>query len=159
MVGSNVWGDLACLGAAGCYGLASPVMARLRHLPPLSVAAGQLLSSTLILLPAAALMERPWTLPSPSLGAWGALVGLALLSTALALLSTALAYAVYFRLVARAGPANAMLVTYMVLVTALALGHLALHEPITLNAVLGAGVILAGLALVDGRWLPRREAV
>ena len=152
MVGSNVWGDLACLGAAGCYGLASPVMARLRHLPPLSVAAGQLLSSTLILLPAAALMERPWTLPSPSLGAWGALVGLALLSTALA-------YAVYFRLVARAGPANAMLVTYMVLVTALALGHLALHEPITLNAVLGAGVILAGLALVDGRWLPRREAV
>lgn len=159
MVGSNVWGDLACLGAAGCYGLASPVMARLRHLPPLSVAAGQLLSSTLILLPAAALMERPWTLPSPSLGAWGALVGLALLSTALALLSTALAYAVYFRLVARAGPANAMSVTYMVLVTALALGHLALHEPITLNAVLGAGVILAGLALVDGRWLPRREAV
>jgi len=76
----------------------------------------------------------------------------------LALLSTALAYAVYFRLVARAGPANAMLVTYMVPLTALALGNLVLREPITLNALLGAGVILAGLALLDGRWLPQREA-
>ena len=64
----------------------------------------------------------------------------------------------YFRLVARAGPANAMLVTYMVPLTALALGNLVLREPITLNALLGAGVILAGLALLDGRWLPQREA-
>jgi len=151
LVGSNLWGDLACLGAAGCYALGAPVMARLRHLPPSGVAAGQLISSTLILVPAAALVDRPWALPAPSLRAWGALVGLALLSTALA-------YAVYFRLVARAGPANAMLVTYMVPLTALALGNLVLREPITLNALLGAGVILAGLALLDGRWLPQREA-
>jgi len=51
-----------------------------------------------------------------------------------------------------------MLVTYMVPLTALALGNLVLREPITLNALLGAGVILAGLALLDGRWLPQREA-
>ena len=33
--------------------------------------------------------------------------------------------------------------------------NLALREPIPLSAVLGAAVILAGLALLDGRWLPR----
>lgn len=80
LVGSNLWGDLACLGAAGCYALGAPVMARLRYLPPSGVAAGQLISSTLILVPAAALVDRPWALPAPSLRAWGALVGLALLS-------------------------------------------------------------------------------
>ena len=60
-----------------------------------------------------------------------------------------------FRLVQRASLANALLVTDPIPVTALLLGNLALHEPIIPNAVLGAAVILAGLALLDGRWLPR----
>jgi len=47
-----------------------------------------------------------------------------------------------------------MLVTLVIPVTALILGNLALHEPITLNAALGAAVILAGLAVLDGRLLP-----
>ena len=95
----------------------------------------------------------------PALGVAGTIAeGLGGAGGAGAAVSTALAYAVYFRLVARAGPANAMLVTYMVPLTALALGNLVLREPITLNALLGAGVILAGLALLDGRWLPQREA-
>lgn len=148
LAGGSLLGDLACLGAAACYALAAPVMGRLRHLPPLGVAGGQLLASTAVLLPAAAVADRPWALAAPSLQAWGALLGLALLSTALS-------YALFFRLVSRAGPANAMLVTLVIPVTALALGSLALHEPITPNAALGAAVILAGLAVLDGRWLPR----
>jgi drug/metabolite transporter (DMT)-like permease len=148
LAGGSLLGDLACLGAAACYALAAPVMGRLRHLPPLGVAGGQLLASTAVLLPAAAVADRPWALAAPSLQAWGALLGLALLSTALS-------YVLFFRLVSRAGPANAMLVTLVIPVTALALGSLALHEPITPNAALGAAVILAGLAVLDGRWLPR----
>lgn len=148
LAGGSLLGDLACLGAAACYALAAPVMAGLRALPPLGVAGGQLLASTAVLLPAAALVDRPWLLPMPSVQAWGALLGLALLSTALS-------YVLFFRLVSRAGPANAMLVTLVIPVTALALGNLALHEPITPNAALGAAVILAGLAVLDGRWLTR----
>ena len=45
-----------------------------------------------------------------------------------------------------------MLVTLVIPATAPMLGNLALHEPITLNAALGAAVILA---VLDGRWLPR----
>ena len=146
--GGSLGGYLACLAAAFSYACSAPVMARLRHLPSLDVASGQLIASTLALLPVAALVDQPWTLPNPGLAAWSALAGLALFSTALA-------YALYFRLVQQAGPANALLVTYLIPVTALLLGNLALHEPITPNAVLGAGVILAGLALLDGRWLPR----
>ena len=48
-----------------------------------------------------------------------------------------------------------MLVTLVIPVTALTLRNLALDEPITLNAAMGAAVILAGLAVLDGRWLPR----
>jgi drug/metabolite transporter (DMT)-like permease len=49
-----------------------------------------------------------------------------------------------------------MLVTYVIPVTALILGNLALGEAITVRALMGMGVILAGLALLDGRWLQRK---
>ena len=141
-------GEAACFVAALCYGLSTPVMARLRHLPPLLVATGQLIASTILLAPAAALVDQPWHLPMPGLGIWAALLGLALLSTALA-------YVIYFQLASSAGPANAMLVTYVIPATALIVGNFALGEPITLRALMGMGVILAGLALLDGRWLKR----
>jgi drug/metabolite transporter (DMT)-like permease len=142
-------GVFACFGSALCYGLSAPVMARLRHLPPILVACGQLLASTVLLLPAALLIDQPWRLPALDGATWAALLSLALFSTAFA-------YVIYFRLVSSAGPANAMLVTYLTPVTALVLGNLALGEPITGRAVAGMATILAGLALLDGRWL-RKE--
>ena len=147
--GGSVAGNLACLGAALSYGLSARVMGRLRDLPPLVLAAGQLVSSSLILAPLVLLVDRPWALPPPSATGWLALLGLGLISTALA-------YALFFRLVASAGAANAMLVTFLVPVTALVLGNRVLGEPITRDAVLGAAIIAAGLVLLDGRW--RRPA-
>lgn len=147
--GGSVAGNLACLGAAFSYGLSARVMGRLRDLPPLVLAAGQLVSSSLILAPLVLLVDRPWALPPPSAVGWLALSGLGLISTALA-------YAIFFRLVASAGPANAVLVTFLVPVTALVLGNRVLGEPITRDAVLGAAIIAAGLVLLDGRW--RRPA-
>ena len=79
---------------------------------------------------------------------WIALLGLALFSTAFA-------YSVYFRLISSAGPANAILVTFVIPVAALLLGNLLLGEPITLRAVMGMAVILTGLALLDARWQKR----
>ena len=147
--GGSVAGNLACLGAALSYGLSARVMGRLRDLPPLVLAAGPLVSSSLILAPLVLLVDRPWALPPPSATGWLALLGLGLISTALA-------YALFFRLVASAGAANAMLVTFLVPVTALVLGNRVLGEPITRDAVLGAAIIAAGLVLLDGRW--RRPA-
>ena len=142
-------GAASCLLAAFSYALSTPIMARLRRLPPILVADGQLIASTLLLLPFAAMIERPWTLPMPDGATWAALL-------ALALFSTAVAYVIYFKLVSSAGPANAMLVTYVIPVTALILGNLALGEAITVRALMGMGIILAGLALLDGRLMQRK---
>lgn len=151
LAGSDVLGMAACVLAAVSYGASALFMPSVRALPPVTVAAAQLLASTALLLLPALALERPWTLPMPSASTWGALLGLALLSTAFA-------YLIFFRLVASAGPANAMLVTYLVPVTALALGAVALGEAITAQAVGGALLIAFGLAVLDGRWLRRRRA-
>jgi len=153
LAGGDTLGMLACIGGAMSYAASALFMPSLRSLPPLVSVTAQLIASTALLTLPALLLDRPWTLPMPSGSIWGALLSLALLSTAFA-------YLLFFRLVASAGPANAMLVTYLVPVTALALGALVLGEAITARAVGGALLIALGLAVLDGRWLPRRaEAV
>lgn len=141
------WGQFAVLGAALCYACAAIYGRRLRHLAPVTAAAGMTTAATLILLPAAALLERPWT-ASPDAATWGALL-------ALGLVSTALAYILYFRILASAGATNLLLVTFLIPVAALLLGTLVLGEEITTTALLGMALIFAGLAIIDGR-LPRR---
>jgi drug/metabolite transporter (DMT)-like permease len=56
------------------------------------------------------------------------------------------------------GATRASLVTYLLPLTALLYGALILDEAITLNAILGLALILAGVALGSGLFrLPRRE--
>jgi drug/metabolite transporter (DMT)-like permease len=143
-------GILLCLGACLSYGISAVWARRLRTagLPPLSVAAGQCTSSTLMMLPLVLAFDRPWTLPAPPGEAVAALV-------AFGLFSTGLAYALFYRIMARAGATNAMLVTLLVPVTALILGTLVLGEQLAARHFLGMAVIGAGLLLIDGRLLPR----
>lgn len=143
---ADLWAELACVAAAFSYGLTAWWSRRLPKVDPLHAAAGQCLCSTLILLPLVALIDRPWTLPPPSPATWGALAGIALVSTALA-------YVIFFRIVALAGPANVMLVTLVVPVSALLLGWAFLSEAISPAATLGMLLIAAGLAAIDGRAL------
>lgn len=119
--------------------------------PPLVAAAGQTTASSLLLLPLAALLEPPGTLPAPSAEVAAALAGLGLLSTALA-------YLLYFRLLASAGPVNLLLVTLLIPVSAVLLGAAALGEALAPRHALGMAAIAGGLALIDGR-LPRRAAI
>ena len=102
-----VLAQLACLAAALSYALAGIFGRRLRHHPPLVAAAGQVTMSTLLILPLALLVDRPWTLAPPGPATWSALLGIALLSTALA-------YVIYFRILARAGATNLLLVTFLI---------------------------------------------
>jgi drug/metabolite transporter (DMT)-like permease len=95
-------------------------------------------------LPIAVVVDRPWTLPAPDLHVWAALAGIALLSTALA-------YMLYFRILATVGATNLLLVTFLLPISALLLGVLALGETITVRALVGMLLIGAGLAAIDGR--------
>ncbi len=152
LIGPGAWagaagslaGDAACLVAALFYALSGQFARRLRHLPSLQVATGQLTAGTLVLLPVAAVADRFWTLPMPGIATWGALAGIALLGTALA-------YMLFFRLMATAGATNAMLVTFLLPVSALLLGWVFLGEAVPWRAYPGMVLIGAGLAAIDGR--------
>ena len=121
-------------------------MRRLRDIPPLVSSAAQLVCSSVLLLPIAAVVDRFWLLPLP-------MPRVVLAVLALAAFSTALAYIVFFRISATAGPSNVMLVTLLIPVTATALGVLVLGETLSINQVAGALVIASGLVVIDGRLL------
>ena len=85
--------------------------------------------------------------------AWAAMAGLALFCTTLA-------YILYFRLLATAGATNALLVTFLIPITAILLGALFLDEQLESRHFAGMALIGAGLAAIDGRLLRlRRPAV
>lgn len=144
--GLAVWAVLACLLAALSYGFANIFGRRFRRLglTTLAVSSGQLVATSAMSLPLMLLVDRPWSLPTPSPVAWAALA-------ALGLLSTGLAYLIFFRLLASAGAVNTSLVTLLVPVSALLLGWLVLDEAPGPAALAGLGLIAAGLLAIDGR--------
>ena len=87
------------------------------------MAVGQLTASSAIMLPLSLLIDRPWSLASPSLGGWASLLSLALLSTGFA-------YLMFFRLLARIGAVNLVLVTFLVPISALLLDTAVLGEAV-----------------------------
>ena len=148
-------GMLLCLGAALSYGFSGLWGRRkFNKVPPLTTATCQLISSSIVMTFITAAVDRPWRLPMPGLATWGALFGLAALSTALA-------YILFFRIMARAGASNVMLVTLLIPVTAILLGVMVLGEPLSMREIAGALVIAASLLVIDGRvpgWLRGRLA-
>ncbi len=140
----NVAAQLACLLAAFSYGLSSVYARRFKREAPLPVATLQLWASTLILVPIAALIDKPWALPMPSATAGAAILGVAIFSTALA-------FIIYFRVLAQAGATNTMLVTFLAPISAILLGAIVFGERLSLHHFAGMAAIALGLALIDGR--------
>ena len=145
-LGVNVTAQLAILGAALSYAFAGVYGRRFRgmSITPIATATGQVTASSMLLLPIMLVVDQPWTLPVPSLGAIGSVV-------AIATLSTALAYILYFRLLATAGATNLLLVTFLVPVSAIILGVAVLGEVLLPEHMVGMGFIGLGLAAIDGR--------
>lgn len=138
--------QLAILAAAFSYALAS-VWGKLflAGQPPLMNALGMVTGSTVLMLPLVFYVEGvPRFDLSP--GVWGALIGVAVLSTALA-------YLMYFEILRRAGSANLMLVTLLIPPVAVTLGGVFLQERLGTEAVIGFLIIGMGLAVTDGRLL------
>lgn len=145
-LGADVAAQLACLAATVSYALANIYGRRFRAMgvAPMTVATGQVIASTTLLLPLMLVVDRPWTLAMPSGAALGAVVGLAVVSTALA-------YVVFFRILSTAGATNLALVTFLIPISAILLGVLFLGETLAAKHVAGMALIGAGLAAIDGR--------
>ncbi len=140
----EVVAQMAVVGAAIAYAFAGIFGRRFQGTPPLVTAAGQLSASALMMLPLVLVVDRPFSLDAPAMETWGAVLGLSLLSTAVA-------YVIYFRILARAGATNLLLVTFLLPVSALVLGITLLGETLEIRQVAGMFLIGSGLAAIDGR--------
>lgn len=129
---------LAVLTAAACYAAAG-LLVRRSGVPPTEGACWAFVLSIPLLVPLA-LVE--WSVQAPSARAVGALV-------VLGAASTGLATVMYFWLIEQAGPAHALLVTYLSPVVALGFGAALLDERLPLLAALGLPLILAGVAIAS----------
>jgi drug/metabolite transporter (DMT)-like permease len=145
-LGRDALAQLGVLAAGVSYACAGIFGRRFAGTPPLVTAMGQVTASTLLILPVALLVDRPWTLAPPPTRVWAAILGLAIISTALG-------YVVYFRILATAGPTNLLLVTLLMPAIALVLGTLVLGERLALRHLGGMALIATGLAVIDGRVL------
>lgn len=145
-VGHATFGQLAVLGAAVSYSLAGIYGRRFARLGvrPVVTATGQVTASSLLLIPAALILERPLDLPMPGLEVWLAVVSLAVVSTAFA-------YILYFRILAIAGATNVLLVTLLIPLSAIVLGALFLGEQLAARQLVGMVLIGLGLLSIDGR--------
>ena len=129
---SSAWGIAAALLACLCYGIAASYTRRyLGGVPSLVSATGSQLGASIFLLP---FCLWYWPTQAPSTQCTGT------------------AYILYFRLIANAGPARALTVTFAIPVFAIAYGVILLGEGVT-HWMLGCAVLIVlGTSLSSGLW-------
>ena len=149
-VTGSLLGQLAVMGAGLSYAIAGVFSRRFKQwdVSPMIVATGQVTMATIILLPLALWIDRPWVNFNLPLEAIGAIAGLSMFSTVIA-------YTLYFRLIASAGATNAALVTFLVPISAILLGVVILGENFNILQAFGMGLIGLGLLTMDGRLFHR----
>lgn len=141
---SNTIGELALIGATISYAIGNVYAKRFVHgLRPMVPALMQVFFGLVITGTLAFATENPlavaWTPESILAVVW------------LGLLGSGLAYLAYFRTLQRWGATRTSLVAYLLPVWGIALGALVLSEPITPNMIVGAALIIGGIALVNSR--------
>lgn len=143
---SPLLAQLAILGASTSYAFASVHGRRFKamKISLIMLAAGQVTASSLVLLPIALVVESPTLFANVSLHTWLAILGLAVVSTALA-------YMLYFKILELAGATNVLLVTLLVPVSAILLGVIFLDESLQPIHLIGMALIALGLSAIDGR--------
>ncbi|MFN2165488.1 MAG: DMT family transporter [Anaerolineae bacterium] len=138
---ASLWGQAAIVASSASYaGAAVYARLRLRGQSPMASTTGQLTMGAVLTLPLALLIDRPFHL-SPSPQAWWAWLGLILLGTVIA-------YIIYYAIIERTSATFVSMVTYVIPVNGLLLGALVLNEALTLNVLVSAALILAGVVLV-----------
>jgi drug/metabolite transporter (DMT)-like permease len=145
--GSAVLGGLAVVLASLGYAVGGfLVKHRLAGVPPIGVAAWVMVAGAVLLLPAALL-----TAPSsaPALGPVAAVA-------ALGVLGTGVAFAIFYTLIGRVGPARSFIVAYLAPGFAVAYGAVLLGERISGATIGGLALILAGSWLAVEGWPGKR---
>ena len=143
--GGPAWDRLACLGAAGCYACGYVYVRRFLSTTsagPMGLAVSQLIAATVVQAVLTPLLG--WHVGRLHFDSVTAVL-------VLGLLGTGYATVLYFRLIADIGASAAASVDYLVPVFAVVFGVVLLGEAVHWNMFLGGGIVLVGVALVEGR--------
>jgi len=149
--GGPVLAQLACLLAAGCYGIGFAYLRRFVSggaESGVSLAAAQLSWATVQLAPFIVLGGVPAALSADVVGSM----------LALGALGSGLAYVLNFGILRAVGPSTASSVTYLIPLFATAFGIALLGEALTWHQPVGAVIVLLGVAISQGRFGRRRAA-
>lgn len=141
-VGRDLWGQLAVVLASVGYAGAAVYGRRFRALDPMLPATGSLVAAAAVLVPAAVLVEHPWTV-SPSATSVAALFGLAVFSTALGLV-------IYFRILAVLGSVGTTAQAYLRVPVGVAIGVFLLGETLAPSALAGLVFVVFGVWAMTG---------
>src|SRR5439155_11334324 len=123
---------------------------RFSNHPAIVTAAGAMSCAATLMLPAAAVLERPWTL-APSAQAIAAVIGLSVVCTAVAMV-------IYFRLIRTLGPLGTTSGSYLRAGFAVALATALLGEHFTWSILAGMALILVGVVTVTWPQSARNDA-
>jgi len=142
---ANTIGEIALIGATVSYAIGAVYSrAHIHGLRPMIPAVFQVGFALVIVTVLAFVFEKPLAVqfvPESILAVvW------------LGLLGSGLAYLVFFRILGRWGATRTSLVAYLLPVYGIALGALVLHEPIAASTLLGTGLVIGGIALVNSRY-------
>ena len=142
---SDLLGTVVCLLAPLCYGIsANYSKKRMSNVPALLSAAGSQAAATIMLAPIAVFFVPDHAIEPRT---WAAMA-------TLGVLCSGVAYILFYRIIAQAGPAKALTVTFAVPVFALLYGLVFLGEMVSLPMLASAGVIIVGIVLATGLWAP-----
>ena len=151
-LGGRLLGNLACYGAAACYGLGFVYTRRYlagRRESAVSLSAAQTLCGSIQLA-----LVVPWLTSTPHSFPVDSVLSMIALGAG----GTGIAYVLNYEVIRRAGATVASTVTYLIPLFSTVLGVVVLGEGLAWNQPVGAGVVLFGVALSQGRLSrPHRE--
>ncbi len=142
--GGQVLGELACVGAAACYGIGFVFTSRFisGKIPPVTAAVGQITSGAVV----ASVIALVTTATSGA--ATHVDLHIAASVVALGAIGTGVAYLFFFNLIELSGPTVASTVTFAMPFVGVLLGVVVLDERIGWNVAVGGAVVIAGILLV-----------
>jgi drug/metabolite transporter (DMT)-like permease len=150
--GSSFTGQMLCLAAASCYGIAIPYTRKFlshRQESGIVLSAVQLIIACAVLALVAPLLGAPL----PRLGelSWQVIASV----TTLGAVGTGIAFVLHLRNIRLVGATTASMVTYIVPIFATVIGAVVLSERVAWFQPIGAAIVLLGVAVAQGVRLKR----
>ena len=140
-LGDQVIGQLACLAGAALYAGAAIYGKRFGDISATATAAGTMTWAMAVLVPAALVLEKPWTLSPGTREIMAALV--------LSIPCTGVALLIYFRLVRTLGSLGVASQSYLRAGIGVILGVVLLDETLSASVFTGLATAILGVALIN----------